>query len=333
MHLLHAVVFFLSAAVIWFFSGILIDATDRVAKRYNKPGFATAFFVLGFLTSISELSVATNATFEGVPEVSVGNLIGASIVILLLIIPLLAITGNGIHVSTALTMDILAYLLFIALTPVIFVLDGNLNRSEGMIMILLYILLIVAIRRSRPLRKIAGEAMTDVEEELIHKRHATVRDVIKILTGGILIFVAGKMLVDESVFFAGILGIPSSLVGLVVLSIGTNVPELVIALRCVLGKHKDLAFGDYMGSVAANTLLFGLLAVVNGPFGVEHTEFVAAFVLMLTGLVLFYIFARSRRTISRGEGVILLGIYLSFVLAQVFNIVKFTSAVKAALLG
>ena len=58
----HALLFALSAAVIWFLSGILIDATDRVAKRYKKPGFAVAFLVLGLLTSIGEFSVATNAT-------------------------------------------------------------------------------------------------------------------------------------------------------------------------------------------------------------------------------------------------------------------------------
>ncbi len=49
----HILIFLLSSAVIWFLSGMLVDATERVASRFNKPGFAVAFFVLGFLTSIS----------------------------------------------------------------------------------------------------------------------------------------------------------------------------------------------------------------------------------------------------------------------------------------
>ncbi|MDD5470069.1 MAG: hypothetical protein PHO92_04715, partial [Candidatus Peribacteraceae bacterium] len=84
---LHLCLLFLAAAVIWLLSGMLINATDRVARRYKRPGFAVAFFVLGFLTSIGEMSVAFNSTMQGVPQVSAGNLIGGSIVMFFLIIP------------------------------------------------------------------------------------------------------------------------------------------------------------------------------------------------------------------------------------------------------
>ena len=99
--LVHVIIFFASIAIVWFFAGILIDSVNSIARRYCRTGFFTAFFILGALTSISEFSVATNAALAGVPAVAVGNLVGASFVILLFVVPLLAAAGGGIVFNSA----------------------------------------------------------------------------------------------------------------------------------------------------------------------------------------------------------------------------------------
>lgn len=325
----HLALFLASGALIWGLSGFLVSATDRVAKRYNKPGFAVAFFVLGVMTSVSEMSVAVNATIEGVPQVSAGNLIGGSLVIFLLIIPILAVMGNGIPMNAALGPRVMAFLLTIAILPSLFALDGGINRVEGLCMILLYGMIIYVVQSRKPVEDVIEQTVQEVGEELLHTdegwfrhRAATTLDVAKIIGAGVLIFFAGKLLVDESIFFSQLLSIPASLVGLVLLSIGTNAPELVIAIRCVVGKHKDIAFGDYMGSAGANTLLMGGLALANGSFGLERTGFIPTFVLLAAGLVLFFVFSRTKNTLSRREGAILLGIYVVFLLFQMANVAR-----------
>ncbi len=322
----HAIVFFLSASVIWLLSGILIDATDAVAKRYNKSGFAVAFFVLGFLTSIGEIAVAVNATIEGVPQVSAGNLLGASLVILLLIIPILAILGGGIPMTKTLLPSNVALLLFIVLLPSLLALDGNVTVTEGFVMLLLFASLLFRIQKKRPAEETAAEALQSTERELLHTKHATLFDGAKIAGGAILIFLAGGILVRESVYFSALLGIPYSFVGLLFLSIGTNVPEIVIAVRCVLGRHKDIAFGDYMGSAAANTLLFGLLPLTNGAFTIEISEMAVTFSVFAVGLSLFFLFSRTKEILSRREGVVLFSLYLLFMVMQIFNAVRLSDA-------
>src|SRR3989338_3153819 len=99
----HVLLFLFSAGIIWFFAGLLIESTDRLARHFHKNGFIVAFFVLGFITSISEIAVAVNATIKGVPEISAGNLVGASFVILLFIIPFLAAIGNKIELRHTLS--------------------------------------------------------------------------------------------------------------------------------------------------------------------------------------------------------------------------------------
>ncbi|MDD5055951.1 MAG: hypothetical protein PHZ00_06845 [Candidatus Peribacteraceae bacterium] len=326
--LLHLFLFLLSSSVIWGLSGLLVGATDRVAKRYRKPGFAVAFFVLGIMTSISELSVAVNAGVEGVPQVSAGNLIGGTLVIFLLIIPLLAVLGNGIPVNGSLGVKGLLSVITVAIIPSLLVLDGNVTRTEGLVMLLLYFTLLFAVQKRKPVEEMVEETVRDVEDELLHPGHwlhhkATLADAAKILLAGMLIFVAGKILVDESVYFSQLLSIPASLVGLLLLSIGTNAPELVIAIRCIVGKHKDIAFGDYMGSAAANTAIMGFLAIAKGTFTLERSEFIPTFFLLLVGLILFFIFSRTKQIFSRKEGIALLGIYVLFILFQLVNFIRF----------
>jgi cation:H+ antiporter len=326
MPVTHILLFALSAALMWFMSGLLIDATERVARRFNRPGFAVAFFVLGILTSISEISVAINATAEGVPQVSAGNLIGASLVIFLFIMPTLAVFGNGIPMTRAMTKTNIIILLCVVLLPALMTIDGRANFSDGVLLLLFYLMLIFRLQKKRKIEKTARDALRKTEKILLRRRHATISDIAKIVLGAVLIFIAGNILVNESIYFANMFSIPSSFIGLLLLSIGTNIPELVIALRCILGRHKDIAFGDYMGSAVANTLIFALLILANGAFAVEQSESLLSFPILTLGLTLFYFFSRTRGNLSRVEGLALLSLYAFFLFLQISNAIRLSGS-------
>ncbi len=307
----HIFTFLFSTAIVWFFAGMLIESVDRVAKRFHKTGFSVAFFVLGVLTSLSEISVAINATIDRVPQVSVGNLVGASFVVLLFIIPFLAIGGNGINLKHTISKSNMMLAWAVIVLPAFLVIDGHVTRIDGIIALIAYSWLIRAIHRQRELKKVSGNVLV-LEQKW---------DALKIVIGAGAIFIAGRFLVEQAVYFSVLLDVPSSLIGLVLLSVGTNVPEFVIAARSILKKHKDIAFGDYIGSAAANTPIFGLLALMNGGFLLEPSQFFITTVLMVIGLFSINLFARTRGTISRKEGLVLILFYVVFLLVQLASIV------------
>lgn len=314
--LTHSVIFAASVAIVWYFAGIVIEGVQRVARRYCRSGFFTAFFILGFLTSISEFSVAINSTLGGVPEVSVGNLVGASFVILLFIIPLLAVAGRGIAINAALSKRTLALMLASIALPVLLVVDGNVTRTEGLLAVLAYGTVAFALYRQRQ----SIRACDPLETDMLERMKATAVDVGRIVLGGVAIFAAAHFLVEQAVYFAGVLSVPASLIGLILLSIGTNIPELVIAARSILSRKAEIALGDYLGSAAMNTFIFGVLALGAGRFAVEAGEFIVTGILMVFGIICFYAFARSRRKLSPREGSILLGFYATFVALQLLTI-------------
>lgn len=317
--IVHVIIFLASLAIVWFFAGVLVESVSRIARRNCHTGFFTAFFILGFLTSISEFSVALNSSLAGVPGVSAGNLIGASFVLLLLVVPLLAVLGRGIRLNKAVSPKILILLLLTIALPALLVLDGNVTRVEGILAMLAYATVAFALYRSRePIRACEPEG-----DEIARVRSLFV-ELGRILVGAVAIFAAAYFLVEQTVYFASFLNVPSSLIGLLLLSLGTNIPELVIAARAILSRKSDVAFGDYLGSAAMNTFAFGLLAATAGSFVVEASEFIIAAVLLASGLALLYRFARSGRVVTRREGMILLAFYLAFLAVQFYNLTTLT---------
>ena len=318
--LVQVIMFAASIGIVWFFAGMLIDAVNRISSRYCKTGFFTAFFILGALTSISEFSVALNASIAGVPAVSAGNLIGATLVVLLFIVPLLAVAGRGIALNSAVSHHGLFIILAVAALPALLAIDGDVTRSEGLLALLAYLAVAFGLyRRRRAINACDPEAIVLGMKPLLV-------DLGRIAFGALAIFLAAHFLVDEAVFFAELFAVPPSLIGIVLLSLGTNVPEIVIAIRAVMRGRSDIAFGDYLGSASMNTLIFALVALGNGAFSIDARGFLVTAVVTVAGFSFLYLFARSKSVLSRGEGIVLLVFYAAFLALQCATIFSLTTS-------
>lgn len=321
----HLLLFILSTGLLWFFAGIVIEAVEAVARKFKRSGFTVAFFVLGALTSVGEISIAVNSTINGTPEIAAGNLVGSSFVLLMFIIPVLAIVGNGVKLKNTLNNKQMAIALFTILLPALLLLDGDVRISEGVICLLSYVTLLYFIREGRwwwqKKPNTVADIMSEVEEELTDSKGSKTMDIVKMIGGAAVIFFAGNLLVDEAVYFSELLNVPGSVIGLVLLSVGTNIPEVAIAVRAIRKNNVGIAFGNYLGSAVTLTALFGLLALFNGEFVVEASNFFFAAGLMVAGLFAFYVFSNSEQDISRKEGVVLISLYASFLALQITSIV------------
>jgi len=308
--LIQLVIYLSAFFFIWIGADLVVNSVLRLARKLNLSSFAVSFFVLGILTSMPEFSVGLSSIIDGDPEIFVGNLIGASFILFVLIIPILAIFGNGIKLAHQLTEKNLILALFAVLTPAIFISDGAITRKEGLLMILTYAFLFYFIeKRKGLLEKIHDHLFDGTAEGPI--------DLGKIVLGSTVVLLSSKILVDKTIYFANIFNFSPFLISLLLLSLGTNLPELSIAAESIFKKHKEVAFGDYLGSAAANTFLFGVLVLLNGSFTIASDNFFATLFLFSFGLVLFYLFARSKKDISRDEGIILLLVYLLFLVIEV----------------
>ncbi len=305
MIVVHLLFYFCSLITIWYGAGLIISGVVKFSSQLKISSFAVSFFILGILTSMPELALGLNAISIGDPEIFVGNLLGGVIVIFLFIIPILAILGNGIRLSKQLDKrNVLLSLLTIA-SPAIFLADNKISHVDGAFMILLYLFLLFFIQKKRGI-------VETIEQTSLFPKINYVDSFMRIIIGVIIVYFTSKFLVDRTLYFSEIFAISPFIISLVVLSLGTNIPELSIAVRSVLSGNNEVALGDYIGSASANTLLFGILSFINPTTVIINGNFIITFLFIILGVILFYFFSRSRNDISRKEGLALLGIYVIF---------------------
>ncbi|HRN95824.1 MAG TPA: hypothetical protein PLD54_00065 [Candidatus Levybacteria bacterium] len=308
--LINALLFFVGFFFIWIGSGLIVSSADRIAKKLKLSSFALSFFILGILTSIPEFSLGVSAIAGDEPEIMVGNLLGGIVVMFLLVIPILAIFGNGIKLSSDFDKKRMIASLFVVTLPSFYILDQKISLIEGIVMIGAYISVLIFVQSKK------GVLSEQSTEALVKKSYSFV-DIAKVIGGVALVFIASAVVVDKTEYFAQIFSISPFVIGLILLSIGTNLPELSLSIRSILKGKKDVAFGDYLGSAAANTLLLGIFTLVQRGYIVTAEPFYIIYGFTIIAVVFFYFFARSEKSISRAEGFILLFLYVLFILFEV----------------
>jgi cation:H+ antiporter len=306
----NALLFFVGFFFIWVGSGLIVSSADRIAKSLKLSSFALSFFILGLLTSIPEFSLGVSSLVTDEPEIIVGTLLGGIVVMFLLVIPLLAIMGNGIKLSSDFDKTRMTISLMLVTLPSLFVLDQKISFFEGIFMVIAYITVLIYIQSKKGV-------LSEKSVEALAQRTYSFLDIGKVILGVVIVFLASALVVDKTEYFANIYSISPFLIGLVLLSIGTNLPELSLSVRSVIQGKKDVAFGDYIGSASANTLLLGLFATAQRGNIVTVERFYLIYLFTLIAVVFFYFFARSEKKISRTEGFILLTFYVLFILFEV----------------
>ena len=305
--------FFLSFIGLSYSAEIIVKSVGSLASRLHISTFVLSFFVLGFLTSLPELSVGLNAVYTGQPDIYAGNMTGASIVLFLFVIPILAIFGNGITLTRQLPPKKLILSILTIITPFLLLLDGHLSLFDAFVAIAAYFILISSVKNKRRLFRRVVRTKTK------NLSFNPGMELFRVILGAGLIYLSSRVLVDRTIFFTQFLNLPIYLVSFIVLAVGTNLPELFIALKSVLNHQKDIAFGNYIGSAAVNTLFIGVLTFLNGPFSVSGRTLWLNFLIFAFGLFVFYRFSRSKNNISRPEGFFLLGLYLLLVVSKILQ--------------
>lgn len=305
----HVLIYILSFIGIWVGSGFVIKAVERMSSSFKISSFIVSFLVLGAFTSVSEFSVGLNSVIENDPEIFVGNLIGASMILFMLLIPIIAIFGKSIRISKELQgFNLPASLVTIAL-PAIMVMDGVVSKFDGILSLIIFGFLIVGVQSK-------DKVIEHIEKVKDKYKVGIGKSLLRILFGVALIFISSRFAVEQTHYFSEVLNISPFLLSLIVVSFGTNLPELSLAARTIFMRNHQIAFGDYVGSAAFNTFIFGLLTLIYKEKIILTNSYAISLIFLVLALLLFFYFARTKNTISRIEGFVLILIYVGFIYVE-----------------
>ena len=107
-------------------------------------------------------------------------------------------------------------------------------------------------------------------------------------------------------------------VGLILYSLGTNLPELIIAIRSFKRKMGELSFSNLLGSAMSNSLMLGILSTMKAIRVEVDISYWFLLIFTFIFFIVLYIFYKTDHLFSRKEGIFLLLLYLVFLSSQIF---------------
>ncbi|MBL7036699.1 calcium/sodium antiporter [Candidatus Microgenomates bacterium] len=311
-----------------FFSIILIKAAEwvivalrRIAKKTHTGAFAISAIILAIGTSLPELFVGITSSLEGAPNIALGVVLGSNIANIALVTGIIAVIVGRINIHGDYLKRDVGLALVAGLLPLGLMADGVLGRVDGLILLSVYIAYASSFFKQR-FSEIVEEHKKEgffyrFWKQINHIDFNGTREYGRLFVGIALLLFSGEMIVKNAQLLASSLGIPIFVIGVVVLAIGTSLPELAFSLRSVEDKHPSMFFGNLLGSTIANsTLIVGITSLIT-PIKVvafqDYTVAVFAFIIIFS---VFWLFIRSKHRLERWEGAVLILMYLIFVVVE-----------------
>ena len=242
------------------------------------PGIVGAT-VAAFATSSPELSVSISAAMTGKPEIALGDALGSNVVNVSLVLALALVVSGMRSSRESLRRDFPVAML---IPPATFFLsfDGEFTRSDGILMLGLFVAWLAATIRDARNQRLAAAAGGS--------GHRGWQVALLCAAGLAFLIVAGKLIVDGARGIALTLGIGEFIVGATVVALGTSAPELATAVIAKLRGHDEVGLGTILGSNIFNGIFIIAIAAIIHPIVVPRHDVALTLGFGFAALALVY---------------------------------------------
>lgn len=279
-----------------------------LAESYRLSKYTVGFLIVAILSILPEMFISINSAISGMPEFGLGMLFGANVADLTLIFAILVlVSGRKLKIESKILNNHASYP-FLLLLPIAMGLNGHFSRLEGLILILIgAAFYYVALKND-------ADGTLPIERTKIRYKSFFV-----LIISIIALLIGAHFIVESAVKIAQGLNISPILIGMLVVGLGTTVPELFFSLKAVKKKDDSLAIGDLLGTVLADaTIVVGILALIN-PFTFPiQIIYITGMFMVVASFLLFY-FMRTGKRITKIEAIILFIFWLVFIAVEFFT--------------
>lgn len=286
-------------------STMATNYAGKLTKSFRLSKYTVGFIVVAIISILPETFIAISAAIKGIPSFGLGMLFGSNMADLTLIFAILIFrSGRSLKVESKILKNHVIYP-FLLLFPLILGFDGHFSRLEGVALIFAgAIFYYLALRNGMD-----GTAS-------VSNSNGRYKSLGMLLLSMAVLLVGAHFTVMSAVSIANSLGISPILIGMLVVGLGTTMPELFFSLRSIKRRDDSLAIGDILGTVLADaTIVVGILALVN-PFVFPKRIIYITGLFMVVASFMLFSFMRSGHTLTKQEAFRLLLFWLAFVVVE-----------------
>lgn len=310
-------VFFLLLSIVVIVKGsdMLVDGCVNLAKFLRVPTLVIGLTVVAIATGVPEIAISITSSIKGSNGLLLGNLLGSNMFNILFILGLIALikpllVKREIIIKNYLFALLSCFVLFVISYDVYFGDEAYnvITRSEGILLLCFAGIFLYST--------ILG--VMDENRLKIEKGKFTAKDAVCILIGILMVAISAEVIVNTSINISKWFGISENLIGLTVIAVGTNLPELVTSVVAVRKGEIDMAIGNLVGTNIYNIfLILGIAATIN-PIAISPSSFMDIIILAITSIIV-YIFIQHKKDISKMEGILMIGLYIVYIVYVVIR--------------
>lgn len=319
------IVILAATAAVWHGSFLLEDSACCLADYYQLPAVVQGSIIMAVGSSFPELSSTVIATLiHGKFELGVAVIVGSAIFNILVIPGLSGLVGNGLKASREMIYkETLFYMTSVAVLMLTFALaliyypveesrwQGTLTRSMALIPVGLYCLYIFLQHQDtveyRLKQSLAGN-------KALRPAGGIKRQWIKLLLGLVIIGIGVEGLVRSVIILGDVLRTPHFFWGLTVIAAATSLPDAFVSIQAARRGDGVVSLSNVLGSNTFDLLIAIPIGVlIAGNCIIDFSVAAPAMGLLAIATIALFIMLRTGLQITRGECVVLLGLYTAFI--------------------
>ena len=287
---------------------LLIYAASKLAQGFHISEFIIGLTVVAIGTSLPELFIGIEASFQKEFAITIGNVVGSNICALLFILGLATLLNpitfekNTRRIELPLCIFVNGLLYLFCLT------NGVVDRIEAGILLTLFVLFLIYLIMTTKKGK-------EQEENKTMSVGFFFVNFILIIISAFCLKIGSTFVIDHATALADRFHISSKIISLTLIALGTSLPEIFTTLVSAKSKKHNIAVGNVIGSVIMNTLLIiGVSAMIN-PIEITsafHFEFIILLIASL--LISLFTFLKPKHRMMRTDGAILIGVYVLYLM-------------------
>lgn len=294
--------------ILWLGTDLAIGGATSIARHLKLSEFVIGVAILSIGSDLPELTIAIDAGIrslhgEDMSGVVIGSAVGSSLGQIGLVLGLVGLIGvltvprqivlrhGGVMLGSVIVLAMLGF-------------DGTITRVEGIALMAVYAIYVVLLLTDR-------RSYESVDDDQIAEPMA--KAVPMVVIGMVAVVFGAELTVRSVVELAYMLQIDQTVIAVIVVGIGTSLPELSISVSAILKKRSKLSVGNLIGSNIFDTLVpVGAAAAISElTFASNMLRFDLPFLFLLSAVALFS-FAR-KRGLRRKEALVLLALYIAYV--------------------
>jgi cation:H+ antiporter len=288
---------------------VFTNASERIGLYFGLSSFIVGATIVSIGSSLPELTTSLISVLSGGTEqlsFTIDNVIGSNIANILLVGSVATIVVGTLRVKEKLISVDLPFFFVSTALFLLFVMDRMFTWQEGVISLILLVIFVIYTINNEASKEADPE---DAQEKV---KKIGVKECALVVGGAIGVYFSAKYTISNVLVLATMIpGVDSSLITMLVVALGTSLPEMVVSVRAAIkGKHA-VALGNVFGSNTFNSLAVTGIPAFFGTLKVSDNAYYLGIPFLIVATLAF-IFITHDDKIPKWEGYALIIIYLAF---------------------